>query len=224
MFPPVKLFRKREIPMPTRAGCLLFGAAGIFLLVAAARSVYPFLAPGSPISNAKLMIIEGWLPDEVLLQALEQRRPGQRIVTTGGPVNFGGSLLEQKTYADVTAERLIQAGADPAVILSAPADDVVSDRTWAAALAVRRVLDDAGLHTEPCNLYTFGAHARRSRMLYRAALGSDRPLGTVVLDSGEYDFRRWWAGSLSFKHVVGEAVSWIYTLCTYPKYKPNPER
>jgi hypothetical protein len=216
----VKWFRKREVRLPTPAGCLVLAAAAVLLAIAVLRSVYPFLSAGSPVENASLLIIEGWIPDESIGEVLAAWSSGQRIVTAGGPIPFGGDLLEQNTYAEVTAVRLQQAGADPADILCAPAPPAVSDRTWTSALAVRRRLEKEGLHGVPCNLCTFGAHTRRSLYLYRKAFGSDWSVGAVPLETGEYDLQHWWTGSLGFKHVLSELLSWVYTQCTFWKYTP----
>lgn len=220
----MKWFRKREVRLPTPAGCLVFAAAAILLSIAVIRSIYPFLSAGTPLENASLLMIEGWLPDESLDAVLADRTPEQRIVTTGGPVTFGGDLLEQKTYAEVTAARLQLAGADPESVLCAPAPDVACDRTWAAALAARDLLEREGLRGMPCNLYVLGGHTRRSLYLYRKAFGEDWPVGAVSLETDEYELQRWWRSSLGFKHMLSELLSWIYTQCTFWKYTPpEPE-
>jgi hypothetical protein len=112
-------------------------------------------------------------------------------------------------------------GIKPENILCASAPEVSCDRTWASALAVRRLLDKKGLHGTPCNLYALGGHTRRSLYLYRRAFGENWPVGAVSLESSEYDLERWWSSSLAFKHIINEWISWIYTRCTFWKYTPS---
>lgn len=214
----MKLVRRTEVWIPTIWGFLLifllFGLLGSGLL----SQLYPFLAQNRPLPQPDLIIIEGWLGDEELASVFERVEPGTRFVTTGGPVTFGHSLLKEKTYAEVTAARLRLLGASPESVLEVPADDVACDRTYASALAVQCALEEQGLLGCTANLYSMGAHSRRSFFLYRRVLGKDAPLGVVSLDSAEFDLRHWWRSSLSFKHVMGEWISWFYTQCTFWKY------
>ena len=204
--------------MPTQQGFVLF-----FLLIGALGFgaigyLYPFLAQNDPRPNAVITIIEGWLPDAELQGAVKAIKPGQLVVTTGGPVIFGGILFKGKTYAEVTAERLCLLGLNPERIICAPAPEVRSDRTYASAMAARAVLAQRGLFGEPCNIYSVGAHCRRSFYLYKLAFGKDYPIGIVSLDSQECDLRHWWRSSLAFKQVLEEFTSWIYTLFSSCKY------
>ena len=214
----MKLVRKTTVWMPTFSGFLL-----IFLLLGLfgfgfCSQLYPFLALSRPLPQPELVIIEGWLGDVELAALYERFEPGTRFVTTGGPVKYGQSLLKEKTYAAVTAVRLRQFGAPEASVLAAPADDVACDRTYASARAVRKILEEKGLFGRPANLYSTGAHSRRSFFLYRRAFGQEVPLGVVSVDSEEYDLRHWWRSSLAFKHVINEWISWLYTQCTFWKY------
>ena len=213
----MKLARKTEVWRPTRWGVLL-----IFLLLAIAGmglslSLYPFLAQNHPLPQAELIIVEGWLPDTELVQMVATD-PGALWITTGGPIKFGGSLFDEKTYAEVTTARLKKMGVSSEAILTASAPEVDSDRTYASARAVRRVLEERGLFGRPANLYTLGAHSRRSFFLYKKAFGPSAPLGVVALESEEFDLRRWYRSSLAFRGVMGETIAWFYVQCTRWKY------
>lgn len=214
----MKFFRKKELWLPTLPGfalmvCLLAGVVGL-----GASVLYPFLSFNNPRTDVSLIIVEGWIPDALLSSVVALRQPGQKIVTAGGPIQFGGNLFEEKTYAEVSASRLRIAGEHPENIICAPAPPTASDRTYTSALAVRKVLEEQGLYGQSCNLYTLGAHARRSLTLYHAALGTDYPIGVVSLESSEYDLSHWWRSSMAFKHVLSEFVSWVYVKCTPWKY------
>jgi hypothetical protein len=211
--------RKREVWLPTRQGFLLLALLAAALLYGAVRSLYPFLALNAPLPDSSVVIIEGWMSDEEIAATVEAVRPRDPLlVATGGPVFFGLGLMEEETYAGVTASRLLRLGVPPEAILCAPAPDTPFDRTYAAALAARDALAAQGLRGQPCTIYTVGAHSRRSLYLYRQAFGPDWPVGIVSLDSRQYDLRRWWRSSHAFKHVTGEWISWIYTLCSPRKY------
>ena len=214
----MKLVRKKEVWRPTIFGyailLLLLGGLGCIAIL----NIYPFLAQTVPQSSAEILIIEGWLSDAELSEAAKAAGPGQLIVTTGGPVNFGGSLFKGKTYAEVTADRLYLMGTAAEKILCAPAPDARCDRTYTSALAARSALVQRGLFGKPCTVYSVGAHSRRSLYLYKLAFGTDYPVGIVSLEGQECDLRHWWRSSLAFKQVLGELTSWIYTLFSSCKY------
>lgn len=210
----MKLLRKTEVRVPTRQGVLL-----IFLLISALgfgliSGLYPFLALNRPLPQADLIILEGWINDAELETLVGGLQPGIQMVTTGGPILFGGSLFDEKSYAEITAVRLQKLGVAPEAILTAPAPATAKDRTYASALAVRDRLEEQGLLGRPANLYTLGAHSRRSFFLYRRAFGSSAQLGVVSLDCSEYDLHRWWRSSLAFRQLLSEAIAWFYVQCT----------
>ena len=214
----MKLFRKKEIWIPSWQGTVLLILIAAALFFGAVRSLYPFLAQNVPQPDAEVVIIEGWMSDADLDAAAEEVRPGQLAVTTGGPVFFGLALIKEQTYAEVTAARLLLSGFPPERLLCAPASETPYDRTYASALAARDALAARGLRGQPCIIYTVGPHSRRSLYLYRKAFGPDWPVGIVSLESREYDLRRWWLSSHAFKQVTGELISWIYTQLSPLKY------
>ena len=220
----MKLFRKIELWMPTFFGFLLgfvlFSLLGTYLVLQA----YPFFALTQPLPQPEQIILEGWLPDAELERVVESLGLSTRWITTGGPVKFGGSLLKEKTYAEVTAARLRQLGVPSAFILVIPALDTDLDRTFASALAVRRALEKQHRLEMPTNLYSLGAHSRRSFLLYRLACGADVPLGVVALESESFDLRHWWRSSHAFKHLFNEGFSYFYTQCTRSKYEKAAKR
>jgi len=205
--------------IPTRQGAVLIFLLLVLLVFGAGSCLYSLLSPTNPHPDPSFLIIEGWLPDSAIEEIITRRHPGQRIITTGGPITFGNSLIEQNNYADLSVARLLVAGERAENILSAPAPLAKVDRTYASALAVRRVLEEQGLYGQACDLYSFGPHSRRSLYMYRKALGRKYPIGIVALESTEYDMRRWWANSHAFKTTLGEVLSLTHAYCAFWKYR-----
>ncbi len=214
----MKLIRKTEVWRPTRWGFLLIFILLAILVVGVISTLYPFLAQNAPVPQAELIIIEGWLPDAEFAQMVANTEPGVLFVTTGGPIQFGGSLFDEKTYAEVTTVRLQKLGIFSEAILTVSAPDTATDRTYTSALAVHRALEENDLLGRPANLYTLGAHSRRSFLLYRLAFDSEGSLGVVSLENEELDLRRWCRSSLAFRQVIGEWLAWLYVQCTRWKY------
>jgi hypothetical protein len=207
----MKFFRKREVWLPTWPALMLFLLAFGGLLFVLTEHLYPFLAQQHPVPNAEMVIIEGWMADAELKEAAKSVRPGQIIVTTGGPVTFGRKILQYDNYADLGAARLIQYGISAERIISIPAPDTQRDRTYVSAQSARQRLEELGLFGKSANLYTIGAHSRRSYFLFRAVFGKDYPLGVISVEPPHYNLDHWYSHSAGFKHVITELISWLYS-------------
>ncbi len=218
----MKFVRKIEVWRPTASGWLLILLlAGVFG-GGLCLGLYPFFALNRPLPQPELLIVEGWLEDAALASVQRAAPSGTLFVTTGGPIQYGGSLLEDKSYAEAATARLIKLGVPPQSILTASAPDAATDRTYVSALAARRALEEHGLFGHPANIYTLGGHSRRSLLTYRFAFGPEVPLGVVSLESEKVDLRHWWRSSLGFKHIMSELMSWIYVHCARWRYSADP--
>lgn len=206
----MKLVRKKEVWIPTWPGFALFVLLAGLLGGYAALHIYPFLAQNHPQPSADILILEGWLPDAELQVAAAAIRPGQIVVTTGGPVTFGQKIFNYDNYADMATARLVALGVPAETIITAPAPDTLRDRTYVSAQAARRKLAELGLFGRPANLYTVGAHARRSYLMFRTVFGREYPLGVVAIEPLCCQDNRWYRYSEGFKHVLTELFSWIY--------------
>ncbi|HPR83139.1 MAG TPA: ElyC/SanA/YdcF family protein [Pontiellaceae bacterium] len=206
----MKLVCKKEVWMPTWqgfvSGILLAGT----LICGAVCHLYPFLAQNHPQPAAGIIIIEGWMADAELKAAAGAIQPGQIVVTTGGPVTFGQKILQYDNYAELGTARLVEYGIPASSIITIPAPDTQRDRTYVSAVAARAKLEELGLFGKSANLYTVGAHARRSYLLFRHVFGRNYPLGVIAVEPPSYNLSHWYRHSAGFKHVVTEFISWIY--------------
>ena len=212
------LFQKKEVWRLTLLGWLAVFLVVGTLMAGLVSGLYPFLAQNRPVENPELLLIEGWLEDSELERVHAAAAPDVLFVATGGPITLGACLFKEKDYAEITANRLMALGVPAESIITASAPYVAKDRTYASACAAREVLAARGLANRPINLYSLGAHSRRSFLLYRRAFGSDATLGVVSLESETFDLRSWWKSSQAFKHQVNELISWLYVQCTRWRY------
>jgi uncharacterized SAM-binding protein YcdF (DUF218 family) len=151
------------------------------------------------------------MADSELSEATKAIHPGQIVVTTGGPLLFGQKILTYENYAEMATARLIALGVPAETIITIPAPDTLRDRTYVSAQATRQKLEELGLFGKSANLFTVGAHARRSYLLFRNVFGEDYPLGVVAVEPLGYNFKYWYRHSVGFKHVLMELISWLYT-------------
>ena len=203
--------------MPTVWGWLLLLACVVGISVLGIANVHPFLACERP-NDSDVFIIEGWVPDYVLDQGLVPFKEGhcRLIIATGGPLKVGAELARYKTYAGLTAARLLKMGFRDEQIVAVPHEAVDKDRTHAAALEVGRWLEKHP-DVKRANLVTRGPHARRSYVSFKRILPAGFELGVCTVPSREYDPKRWWASSEGFRTVVSEAIAYAYVLVAGPR-------
>lgn len=208
-----KLFQRKTVWRPTWAGVLLLGALAIAGARLGAPALYRFLAPSDPPAGDYL-VIEGWVPDVFLERtaALLKERDYRRVYCTGGPIGIGKYLSEYEVWAEVGAQRLIRTGIAPDRVVAAPAGPVRKDRTYEAAQGLReRMARDGVSGTVRLDLLTQGPHARRSRLLYRAALDGKADVRVLSLEPDTYNATNWWTSSEGFRAVAYETIAYGYT-------------
>jgi DUF218 domain-containing protein len=176
--------------------------AGLFVW----KGLYPFLARQAPV-RSEVLVIEGWLPDELLGQAMTWAGTHgvTTIYTTGGPLATGSYLVEWKTYAEMTRARLKALGMDERYqLIAVPAEKVRRGRTRESARALQ---DATALTRGEFNLISQGPHTRRSWRAFQAAFGDGVEVGSVALTPMAYDGRDWWSCSEGVRGVIGETIA-----------------
>ncbi len=216
------LFRRTQVWLPTLWGVvvlLLLSAAGILACV---HLAYGFLAPHQPATmndgrGARTLVVEGWLDEAELGQAVAMFRSGryERVLTTGGPIESWQGLLPWRNYAQRAAEHLRSHGLEgvPVVAVAAPAS--AQDRTFLSAVMVREWARQAGVTLDAVDVFSGGVHARRSWLVYRMALSDAVAVGVFAATPKEYEPARWWRTSAGAKTVIGEGLSLAWTKCCF---------
>jgi hypothetical protein len=208
-----RLFRRREVLLPTLWGWLVIVGSITFTALLAARQLGPWLAVSEPLPGARVVVVEGWLGERELDDAAEfvRARGYQRVLTSGGPIR---SFSPFSTFAERAAHHLRQRLPDRTIdAVSAPY--TAQDRTFASAVWVR---DWAAQHAVPLDavdVYSLGPHARRTRLVYRMAFGPDSRVGIVAGAPREFEVARWWTTSESGKATLNEAGSLLWTVCCF---------
>lgn len=217
------LFRRREVWLPTPWGLvvMLAALAGVAALLVVATPSW--LAVSAPAPGAKVLVVEGWLADQELDVAAAVFRAGgyERIVTTGGPLEtWLGSPVPWKDFAERGARYLAAHGLADVRIDAVGAPASAQDRTFLSAVMVREWAARSQLRIERFDVLTVGVHARRSRMMYRAAFGPQVEVGVIAVEPYNHETTRWWKTSAGAKSVLGEAISVMWTACCF--WPPAP--
>lgn len=212
------LARPRTILVPTLAGwaalAVVLAAAGALL----ARALPGFLAVDAPAGRG-VLVVEGWIPRSALRRAAEEARRGtyRAVLVSGGPILDAPAASSDAfvTHAERAAAFLRSLDVGGLEIVAVPAAETRRDRTYESARAVRRWLEARGWRADAVDVYTAGPHARRSRALYRRALGDGAVIGVRSAPPPEYDLARWWRSSAGAKDVLGEAIGWAWMECCF---------
>jgi uncharacterized SAM-binding protein YcdF (DUF218 family) len=205
------LTKVETVRRPTWLARLLIATllGGLFFGILA--NLYSFLAPNAPPKEG-VMVIEGWIHDFALDEAVKLYRAGNyaKIVCTGVPVETGSYIQQFKSYPEMTADRLRKLGIPKKEIVVAVADETKKDRTFQSAVALRQAIIAYNIKETNLHLVTTGPHGRRSRLLFRKALGSNYDIGITSLEDISYDPDRWYAYSEGVRKVIGETIAYLY--------------
>jgi len=222
------LFRRRQVWLPTLWGwlvLLIFGAAAVVVIASGANG---FLAPNEPAvgkdgTGARILVVEGWMHETDLDQAVAAFRRGryERVVTTGGPVESWGDSHAWKSFAERAASYLKDHGLADVPVVAVPAPASTKERTFISALMVREWAQRSGVGLDVIDLFSASVHARRSRLLYRMALGNSAQVGVLSSWPHDFDPEHWWTTSSGTKLVIGETLSLIWTKCCFWPAAPD---
>ena len=207
------ILRRKESWGLTWRGWVLLASVVALTAGCVVLNVHPFLAV-TQRTNADILVVEGWIQRYAMRKAVEEFKTGRykRIFTTGGPENgSGGYVNDYQTSASVGAEILTKKFGIPGdVVQMVPSHVIGRDRTYSSAIALRDWLDQHDVRVQSINIVTEGTHARRTRLLFEKALGSNVAVGVIAVPSPDFDARHWWRYSEGVEEVVTEGVAYLY--------------
>jgi hypothetical protein len=168
-------------------------------------------------------VVEGWVPDHVLKGAVDDFSKNNCIFIfcVGGPIQTGSYLFSYNSFANLTYYRLIKLGVVESKIVAIETDDVKKDRTYESALAIKKWASASGLEMKSINVYTLGAHARRSRFLFQKALGDTVEVGIIGVVEQTFDPKAWWKCSNGFRTVIDETIAYLYAITYFNLFSLN---
>ncbi|MBD2531566.1 YdcF family protein [Nostoc flagelliforme FACHB-838] len=211
-FPKIKLIKRQEIWTLTAQGWAIAIALIVYLIFFAITHVHSFLAVTSPIKSAEVLIVEGWLPDYAVEEALAEFKIGsyRQIVTTGGSLGKGSHLTKYNNFAEVTAATLIKLGLEAEKVVAVPTPFVVKDRSYASAAEFYRWLSNSNLQIKSINLFSLDAHTRRSWLLFKKLLNPNIKVGVIAAQTQDYNPEKWWVSSAGVRTIIDEGIAYIY--------------
>jgi hypothetical protein len=192
---------------------LVWVTAGISaLLIFFVTSIYGFLAVTHPMGEG-ILVVEGWIPTKTLAESLHVFNSGdyQYLVVVGDPIQGTGSVSSQPTtYADLAASRLEQLGFDTRKLIKISIPPVSSERTLTGAAAVKGWIERSGTNVCCVDIFTAGAHARKSWILSRYALGDRYRVGIIAGPETRFDPKYWFVSRRGIWLVVRNVAGYAY--------------
>ena len=205
------LIHRQEIWVLTVEGWIVLLASVAALMLFLLTHIYSFLAFNRPI-KADVLVIEGWMKESAIKEAIAEFEKGgyQKLITVGPPISEEYYLVRYNNFAERAAAVLIALGFDPNKLVAVPTSDVIRNRTYSFAVALRERIMDSDLEVESINLYTFDVHSRRSWLIFKRVFAPEIEIGTIVLEPLNYEPKSWWTSSAGVKTIIFETIAYLY--------------
>ena len=207
---PLKLYKTKTVRIPTLWGWLAMLIMAFLIGWGLLLATYPFLSLEKKCT-AKVLVVEGWLPDNGLKEAITHYNENgyKALIVTGIPITQWSYSSPYSNMADASARSLREMNFSDSIYTVHIPKTILRDRTYATALALQLKWDQLGLSDNNFDLFTMGAHSRRSYLMFKKVFG-DRLQGVVAVRDESFDARRWYSSSRGFRTVFGELVSYFY--------------
>ena len=200
----------KKLKLGYKLGLLTAGSLLFFALLLQSNA---FLSKNTPL-QAKILIIEGWLPDYALKEGMLKFKEGgyEQVFTTGGPLGTGSYLKEYRDYAHLAKATLLAMGMDEQEVIAVAAADVKRDRTYHSALALKKWMEENRVEKKNLDLASLGPHSRRSSILFQKAFGKEYEIGSIALMPEDYDPEKWYSSSEGVRTTIGELIAYVYVV------------
>jgi uncharacterized SAM-binding protein YcdF (DUF218 family) len=161
---------------------------------------------------AEVLVVEGWIGrDGVRAAANEFEKQSYKYVVASGGMTTAERWEEAGwSYAEGAKHALVRLGVPETRIIVATASDTERQRTFASAIAVARALQANGIHPKSLNVFTWGPHARRSRLVFAKVFQPGTKVGVVSWIPASYRNAPWWRSSDRAKELLTEIVGYLY--------------
>lgn len=212
----LRLFTRRDVWCPTLLGGTLL--ASIFALPCVWWFAYgeAFLSITRRVPT-RILVVEGWIgPDGLRAAKFEfERNHYDYLITSGGSVDpyeetTANWQKTEWTYADGAQKQLVRLGLPIDKVIPAPPRIVDRQRTYSSAVAVKEALATYHLQAKSINVFTYGAHARRSKLVYEKAYGPETEIGVIAWEPSYYASTQWWHSSERAIEFMIQTVGFFY--------------
>jgi hypothetical protein len=178
-------------------------------------TIHDFLAISRPV-NGDILVVEGWIwRSSAVKEAAEEFNRGHYkwLVTVGESLEDNVGAFAQRDPAVLAAKRLREYGVDEDLIVVLPGPNVPRHRTYASALILKEWLAGSKIETTGVNVFTLGAHARKSLVLFQRVLGAETRVGVIAGRDDSYNAQWWWLSPTGIYVVMRKTLGYLYAVC-----------
>ncbi len=221
----LSLFKRKLCWRPTILGYITIIVALVILFRISIGLIYGFLAVNNPVES-KTMILEGWAPTYIVQKAVTYYKENdyERLIVTGIPIINYEYVTEYRNTAEAAMIALRFFGFTDSIYLAYIPSNVFVDRTYHTAVEAKQVFIENNW-PKNFNIYSVGVHARRSRMMFRQAFGSDYNVGIIAPRDHTFLPEYWWKSSKGFRNVSNEFVATSFVMMFFhPDYEKSLNR
>lgn len=211
------LFRKVHCWRPTLIGWITILVVLFILFRILLSGIYSYLAVNKPIKSGT-MVVEGFVPTYVIQEVVKYYNENNysRLIVTGIPITSYEFISKYRSTAEATILALKYFGITDTIYLADIPTNVYVDRTYHTAIAAKELFDYNNWPKD-FNIYSVGVHARRSRMMFEKAFGSDYNIGIIAPRDRTFLPDSWWRSSKGFRNISNEFIATAFvTLFFHP--------
>ncbi|MBU0731078.1 MAG: YdcF family protein [Proteobacteria bacterium] len=181
--------------------------------LAYAFNIYPFLVINQPV-NGEILVVEGWIPSALLEQAAELFNHGSytMIASVGGPSTGETADRIEQTDAYRGKNELIEFGVPAEKIVAVPVWELKQNRTFTTAKAFSLWLNEVKPSVKKIDVFTASVHGRKSRLLFRRALGDSVQVGIISANSEESEDKFWFRSKRMLYLIPRNTLGYLYAL------------
>lgn len=181
---------------------------------------YDYLAISRPTSS-DILVVEGWIPEYGLKKAIDYyyKYNYKYMVITGVPITQWAFSSPYSNMADASARSMREMYFRDSIYTVSIPSTIVRDRTYTTAIALKMAMENGKIPDKDFDLYTVGAHARRSSLMFRLAFGNYK-IGIVADTDISYTPDIWYKTSYGFRIVSSELISYLYSSVFF---RPNED-
>ena len=207
-----RFLQRRTIWWPTRWGWATVGLLALAPLLFWWFRGESFLASSQRLP-ADVLVVEGWISGEGIRASVLEFRLGdyRYVVATGG---LTGERWSGKRWnlALEAEEQLLRSGIPRDQVILAGSRETESQRTYEMALSAWQALRDHHIQPKAINVFTRGAHARRSQLIFEKVFGRETEVGVISWIPAAPETERWWNSSERAEDMIKETVGYIFEL------------
>jgi uncharacterized SAM-binding protein YcdF (DUF218 family) len=161
---------------------------------------------------AEVLVVDGSIgPDGVRAAAAEFAQGGYKyVVASGGVTKSEGWQEGGWSYAEGAQHQLIRSGVAEARIVVVTTMEVEQQLIFESAVAVSRALRSKGIHPKNVNVFTFGPHARRSRLVFAKVYHPETKVGVISWVPSNWEMVPWWHSSDRARDLLTETAGYLY--------------